>query len=139
MESEGVASNTSNNSQMAVSYSYGKVESNTATNDLSNYKRPVFVDHIKSKFTWDSGSAESVEEIDKISQKQDFYDGSRNLKWYSSYCSQFNKLPKVCLKDPNCGWCYSSNTCIHGTDEGAVDNCLPRHFVKHEENALKSR
>lgn len=59
----------------------------------------------------------------------DYYDGTRHLNFYSSICANFNKNLDECTKQENCGWCYSSNSCIHGTKEGPVDKCLPRHFV----------
>ena len=136
MESMGMSSNTSNESHMAVAYSLGKV-SNSESNDLSSYKRPIFVDKIKEKFAWQAGHVEDIDEMDRISQREDFYDGTRHLHWYSEYCAKYNKMPHDCMREKNCGWCYSSNSCIHGTEEGPVDKCLPRHFIKREENALK--
>lgn len=132
MESEGVSTNTSNESQLAVSYSYGKVANSLTSSTAVSYKRPKFVEKLDQKFSWDRGNVETIEEIDRVSgvsAKSDYYDGTRNLKYISEICAKLNKLPDACAKHDNCGWCYSSNSCIHGTEEGPADSCLPRHFL----------
>lgn len=133
MESEGVSTNTSNESQLAVSYSYGKVANTLQASTGVSYKRPKFVEKLEKKFSWDRGNVETIDEIDRVSgvsaTKPEYYDGTRNLKYFSEICAKLNKLPDSCAKQENCGWCYSTNTCIHGTSEGPADNCLPRHFL----------
>jgi len=138
----GTSSNTGNEESVAVTYSVAKTHTQTNTNtDLATFKRPQFVTKLGEKFKWDNGSIESVEEVKKMAKQNNddsYYDGTRNLGYYSQYCAKFSKVPNVCLQDKNCGWCYSSNTCIHGTSAGAVDACLPRHFVFGEENRLEN-
>lgn len=126
---EGVTSNTGFENQMAVSYSYGKVQNRAASEATVTYKRPKFVEKLDEKFKWDKNEVAQVDEITRVSEKNDYYNGTRNLKYLSSVCSKYNKLQNVCQKQENCGWCYSTNTCIHGTEEGPVDDCLPRHFI----------
>ena len=128
-----MSTNTGTESQLAVSYTYAKVQNAVTVTEGSNfsttYKRPKFVEKLDSKFSWDRGQVESIDEIDRVSKGSDYYDGTRNLSYFSAFCTKFNKVPETCTKQDNCGWCYSSNTCIHGTSQGAVDSFLPRHFV----------
>jgi len=101
------------------------------------YKRPLFTnDKSEMNYVHNKLNERIIEDIDEIetnrllrSKDDDYYDGSRKLKYYSQFCSGFNKSLTLCKQQESCGWCFSSNTCIHGGKEGPVDDCRKRHFM----------
>lgn len=101
------------------------------------YQKPKLVTKLdENKFHWTENEVATVDEIQRVAKEaqdkkvsNDYYDGTKNLKYYSVLCSKLNENPKVCVEQEFCGWCYSSNSCIHGNENGPADSCLDRHFI----------
>lgn len=112
------------------------------------FKKPNYVTNIaETKKDWEQidkpSSVEDVHDVNEINSELDnkkkiellentneaYYNGTKNLKYFSSLCSKLNKMKDICIKQDFCGWCYSSNSCVQGTKDGAVDDCLAGHFV----------
>ena len=135
---EGYSNNLTNENTMAVNYSsgleYAKIE--TVHKNVVTYRSPSYKDKVvKEKTKFEKGNIETIDEIVKISDKNskesndEYYNGSKHLtEYYHNICAGFTKEPQLCAKQENCGWCYSSNSCIQGSKEGPVEKCLPRHF-----------
>lgn len=113
-----------------MSYASVSTVQEKALSEAASYKSPQFVDKLDDKFKWDKGSTETIDEIE--SKNQNYYDGSRSLHYLKEICKQFNRLQNLCSKQESCGWCYSTNTCIHGTAQGPVEQCAVRHFYYKE-------
>lgn len=99
------------------------------------YIRPIFTNDNQAKNNMKENSKKVIEDIEEVetnklirSKGDDYYDGSRKLTYYSNICHGFSKNLDECNKLANCGWCFSSNKCIHGNKEGPVESCNLRHF-----------
>jgi hypothetical protein len=100
----------------------------SSNSEGTSYKTPTFVDKLEGKFQWEGSTAETIVEVE--TKNTDYYDGTKNLSYFDAFCANFNKLQDVCQKQENCGFCLSSGLCIHGTDEGPVNECAVRHFMR---------
>lgn len=150
MEVTGSSNNSNNKKVLSANYSYARVKTNNLMTAKTNvtFKKPNYVSNIQeTKKDWEQidkpSSVEDVSDINEINTELDnkkkielldnsgeaYYNGTKNLKYFSSLCSKLNRLKEMCTKQDFCGWCYSSNTCIQGTKDGAVDDCLTGHFI----------
>jgi hypothetical protein len=141
LSQDGFSNSSTGESTMAVNYSNGNEYSAVETvhkNEVT-YRSPNYMDKVvKEKNRFEKGNIETIDEIVKISHKNKkeasddddyYYNGTRHLsEYYHNICAGFQKDPQLCASQENCGWCYSTNTCIQGSKDGPIESCLPRHF-----------
>lgn len=116
---------------MAVSVSYASVSNKFSHKSQTSYRSPVIVNIIKPETMWGSqeNSAETIDEVKIRNPAAEYYDGSKKLNLFKVLCSSLSKHEEACKSNINCGWCFSSNSCIQGNEQGAAEPCAQGHFM----------
>lgn len=93
------------------------------------HSKVTYVNELPSRRPISDGKLETIEEIISPNNDDDYYKGTLNLDINMNSCQLYFKDKEVCIKQPSCGWCGSSSSCIPGNNIGPFATCLKGSFV----------
>ena len=117
-----------------IQYENGNVDVSQILSTTAGLVEPTYVEKIPKNLNTPY-TGEIAEANARISNKF-YYNGADKLSVIKTVeCTQFTSNPNGCFKTSQCGWCGETNSCIKGTPQGPIGNCLRNYFFdKPSEN-----